>query len=130
MSDDSWKSWEETRNEIPIPSAIVLNRAEKEVTGDITVREAEWITRARTKAWNFYALAATAAINPDGNARERYNTFINWGVDEFTVRDSYDNGDFHYDITDYVFSKKQIRESTKKDGRAHAEVISVSHKRI
>lgn len=104
MPDDSGKKRGKMRNEIPIPSAIVLNRAEKEVTGDITVRESEWITRARTKVWNFYALAATAAINPDGNARERYNTFINWGVDEFIVRDVYDNGDFHYDITDYVFS--------------------------
>lgn len=114
------------RNEIQIPSEIVLNRAEKEITGDITVREAEWITRARTKVWNFYAFVATAAINPDGNARERYNTFINWGVDEFTVRDSYDNGDFHYDITDYVFSKRQIRDSMKDGVRPHADIVSIS----
>ena len=86
------------------PSTIILNRARKEITLDMTVREAEKIKDARKKAADFYLAAIN--LHPFGHVKI-YG--LDTAEDTILVR-RYADLDY-YEWTDKEYSKVELEKA-------------------
>jgi len=87
------------------PSVIILNRARKNITPDMTVREAKSIEAARDKASKFYLAALGIDI-----IYVRMRVYgLNSATDEIIVR-RYQDAEL-YEYEDKTYSKKELEKN-------------------